>query len=358
MDARRSAASAQRRSRGLVVGLLLWTAAAPRVVGAGGASWLLVAAPASQPGATFETDLRLAAWNAVPGAIDLVRITHVCPAPGSAFFPECTADEASFQSGDTRIGCMQTTPSATWKDLRSFALVSWEVMQPGAGSTISVEPKQIVATRWDQIELQAYGATTGTDCTDGDACVDDGDPCTDDICSAGVCSHPAVAPRCGGQCGEPAQQCGPDDGVVFDALRIRHARLRWAQAGSSVLRSVTIQGAFAGSVSKPTGGVYAVAHTGSRGVIGCDAIPASAWRVDASGRSMRFVRRDQSPGLHRLSFQRKGKRTRFTARFLGGVLARAQSDITLAVEVVGQDERRVAGSARLRKPGKRVQVSR
>jgi hypothetical protein len=130
--------------------------------------WIAVGPPSTLPlpGSTFTTDLNISSWDGAAGALDLtvhydpsvVEIVDFSTNPDSEFHPNCFADSASFDSGETRIACFQVTNWETLENPVAFSTLTWKAVGAvGSSTDISIEPTAVVAAEWDSVEVFAYG---------------------------------------------------------------------------------------------------------------------------------------------------------------------------------------------------------
>ena len=117
-------------------------------------------------GFTFTTELGIAAWNGVPGALelsiqhdprvfDLVDVTFTEDTP----FSECIMDLRMAASGQTHMGCLQgTAPDSSFQRLATFAVMTWRVVRSIESETdIALEVTQLLNARWQSVEVHAFG---------------------------------------------------------------------------------------------------------------------------------------------------------------------------------------------------------
>ena len=130
--------------------------------------WIVIDAPSlfPAPDSTFTTDVKVSSWSGMVAAVDLVigydpavvDLVDFSTPPDSDFYLNCSANAASFGSGQTRIACFRATAAAS-EDLGSvLGTLTWEAVGPaGSATDLTIELETVVGAEWEPLEVSTYG---------------------------------------------------------------------------------------------------------------------------------------------------------------------------------------------------------
>jgi len=130
--------------------------------------WITLDPPSSPPimNSTFTTNLNIASWNGLAGALDLsinydpavLQISSFSTPQNSPFYSYSFTDPSTFNSGKTRITAYQINDRETWTTPICIGTLTFKVIsQLNVVTNVTISLTSVVDINWNPVEALAYG---------------------------------------------------------------------------------------------------------------------------------------------------------------------------------------------------------